>query len=294
MELRVLKYFLMVAREESITRAAERLHITQPTLSRQIAGLESEMGVSLIERGGRNISLTPEGILLRRRAEEIINLVDKTEMEVTQPGDILEGTINVAGGDLAAARDFVRLIKDFQYQHPGVHFKYYTDITPYICDYMSHGCVDVGLLVQPFDTEKFEFLPIGKPMRMGVYMKADDPLAKKKTIEPSDLQGKSLIKPFRDDINAMELCYEASEIWDNSVPIKVDLPNNAAVMVDEGLGYFLSSEGLIPFLDESRICFRPLAKEKQLIHTVLAWRRNQPFSRVTTAFISFLKEQLIK
>ena len=120
MELRVLKYFLMVAREESITRAAERLHITQPTLSRQIAGLESEMGVSLIERGGRNISLTPEGILLRRRAEEIINLVDKTEMEVTQPGDILEGTINVAGGDLAAARDFVRLIKDFQYQHPAV------------------------------------------------------------------------------------------------------------------------------------------------------------------------------
>lgn len=167
MEIRVLKYFLMVAREESITKAASRLHITQPTLSRQMADLEADMGVPLLDRSGRKIALTPEGILLRRRAEEIVSLVDKTEMEVSQAAENLEGTISVAGGDLSQARDFVRLIKEFQTLHPFVCFRYYTDITPYICECMDHGCVDVGLLVQPFDTEKYESLPIGKPSRVG-------------------------------------------------------------------------------------------------------------------------------
>ena len=292
MEFRVLKYFLMVAREESITRAADRLHITQPTLSRQMAELEKEMGVPLLVRGGRKIELTSEGILLRRRAEEILNLVDKTEMEVTQAGENLEGTISVAGGDLAASRDFIQLIKAFQKEHPQVHFKFYTDITPYICDYLDHGCVDVGLLVQPFDVEKYEFLPIGKPMRFGVYMKADDPLAQKTEISPEDLKGKVLIKSFREDLDVAQLCYGAGDIWDTNVPIKVDLPNNATIMIDEGMGYFLTSEGVIPFLDESRICFRPLSGEKQPLHTALAWRRNQPFSRAASTFISFLKEKL--
>ena len=147
MEIRVLKYFLMVAREESITKAAGRLHITQPTLSRQMADLEADMGVPLLDRSGRKIALTPEGILLRRRAEEIVSLVDKTEMEVSQAAENLEGTISVAGGDLSQARDFVRLIKEFQTRHPFVYFRYYTDITPYICECMDQGCVDVGLLV---------------------------------------------------------------------------------------------------------------------------------------------------
>lgn len=136
MEIRVLKYFLMVAREESITKAASRLHITQPTLSRQMADLEADMGVPLLDRSGRKIALTPEGILLRRRAEEIVSLVDKTEMEVSQAAENLEGTISVAGGDLSQARDFVRLIKKFQTLHPLVYFRYYTDITPYICECM--------------------------------------------------------------------------------------------------------------------------------------------------------------
>lgn len=194
MEIRVLKYFLMVAREESITKAASRLHITQPTLSRQMADLEADMGVPLLDRSGRKIALTPEGILLRRRAEEIVSLVDKTEMEVSQAAENLEGTISVAGGDLSQARDFVRLIKEFQTLHPLVYFRYYTDITPYICECMDHGCVDVGLLVEPFDREKYESLPIGKPSRMGVYMRADDPLAKKPEVWMQDLEGRPLLR----------------------------------------------------------------------------------------------------
>lgn len=281
MEIRVLKYFLMVAREESITKAASRLHITQPTLSRQMADLEADMGVPLLDRSGRKIALTPEGILLRRRAEEIVSLVDKTEMEVSQ----------AAGGDLSQARDFVRLIKEFQTLHPFVCFRYYTDITPYICECMDHGCVDVGLLVQPFDREKYESRPIGKPSRMGVYMRADDPLAKKPEVWMQDFEGRPLLQGLRPDLDAMLFAGHTDQ---DSHPamIESDLPTNLAIMVDEGMGYFIAGEGVLPFLDEHRICFRPIGEKPQYIYTFLAWRRNQPFSRVTKTFIEFLKEKL--
>ena len=285
MEIRVLKYFLMVAREESITKAASRLHITQPTLSRQMADLEADMGVPLLDRSGRKIALTPEGILLRRRAEEIVSLVDKTEMEVSQAAENLEGTISVAGGDLSQARDFVRLIKEFQTLHPLVYFRYYTDITPYICECMDHGCVDVGLLVEPFDREKYESLPIG------VYMRADDPLAKKPEVWMQDLEGRPLLRGLRADLDAM-LFARHTDQDSHPAMIESDLPTNLAIMVDEGMGYFISGEGVLPFLDERRICFRPIGEKPQYIYTFLAWRRNQPFSRVTKTFIEFLKEKL--
>lgn len=291
MEIRVLKYFLMVAREESITKAASRLHITQPTLSRQMADLEADMGVPLLDRSGRKIALTPEGILLRRRAEEIVSLVDKTEMEVSQAAENLEGTISVAGGDLSQARDFVRLIKEFQTLHPFVHFRYYTDITPYICECMDHGCVDVGLLVEPFDREKYESFPIGKPSRVGVYMRADDPLAKKPEVWMQDLEGRPLLQGLRPDLEAM-LFVRHTDQESHHAMIESDLPANLVIMVDEGMGYYISGEGVLPFLDEHRICFRPIGGKPQYIYTSLAWRRNQPFSRATKTFIEFLKEKL--
>lgn len=291
MEIRVLKYFLMVAREESITKAASRLHITQPTLSRQMADLEADMGVPLLDRSGRKIALTPEGILLRRRAEEIVSLVDKTEMEVSQAAENLEGTISVAGGDLSQARDFVRLIKEFQTLHPFVHFRYYTDITPYICECMDHGCVDVGLLVEPFDREKYESFPIGKPSRVGVYMRADDPLAKKPEVWMQDLEARPLLQGLRPDLEAM-LFVRHTDQESHPAMIESDLPANLVIMVDEGMGYYISGEGVLPFLDEHRICFRPIGGKPQYIYTSLAWRRNQPFSRATKTFIEFLKEKL--
>ena len=256
-----------------------------------MADLEADMGVPLLDRSGRKIALTPEGILLRRRAEEIVSLVDKTEMEVSQAAENLEGTISVAGGDLSQARDFVRLIKEFQTLHPFVYFRYYTDITPYICECMDHGCVDVGLLVQPFDTEKYESLPIGKPSRMGVYMRADDPLAKKPEVWMQDLEGRPLLQGLRPDLDAM-LFARHTDQDSHPAMIECDLPMNRAIMVDEGMGYFIAGEGVLPFLDEHRICFRPIGEKPQYIYTFLAWRRNQPFSRVTKTFIEFLKEKL--
>ena len=212
-------------------------------------------------------------------------------MEVSQAAENLEGTISVAGGDLAQARDFVRLIKEFQTLHPYVYFRYYTDITPYICECMDHGCVDVGLLVQPFDREKYESLPIGKPSRMGVYMRADDPLAQKPEVSMQDLEGRNLLQGLRPDLDAM-LFAEHTGQERHPATIESDLPTNQVIMVDEGMGYFIAGEGVLPFLDEHRIWFRPIGGKPQYIHTFLAWRRNQPFSRVTKTFIEFLKEKL--
>lgn len=183
-------------------------------------------------------------------------------MEVSQAAENLEGTISVAGGDLSQARDFVRLIKEFQTLHPLVYFRYYTDITPYICECMDHGCVDVGLLVEPFDREKYESLPIGKPSRMGVYMRADDPLAKKPEVWMQDLEGRPLLRGLRADLDAM-LFARHTDQDSHPAMIESDLPTNLAIMVDEGMGYFISGEGVLPFLDERRICFRPIGEKPQ-------------------------------
>lgn len=293
MENRVLAYFLMVAREESITKAAERLHITQPTLSRQMTNLEEEYGVKLLYWEGRRISLTPAGILLRKRAEDILYLVHQTEKELVSSGEDLEGTIYVAGGDLAATYDFVKLIKEFRERHPKVEFNYYSGVTTEIRERMDRGMTDIGILVDSYDFEKYEYLPIGKPMRNGIYMKADDPMAEKEYIRPEDLKGKTVILSTRKDLNSQFSSWAGEAIKSYDLGLSVSLPNNKTIMVDCGMGYSMSSEGVVPVLDESRICFRPFYPE-MWIHTFLAWRRNQPFSPPAEAFISFLKENIKK
>lgn len=290
MELRVLNYFLRVAREESITKAAESLHITQPTLSRQLSALEDELGVLLLNRGGRKLSLTPEGILLRRRAEEIMALVDKTEQEISEGEGNIEGTIAVAGGLLEANKDFIRLMKQFQTKNPRVVFDYFTGITDLITERMDRGLTDVGLLVSPFDVEKYDFVPVGSENRWGIYMRADDPLAKKEWVRPADLQGAKLILPSRRPMMSELATWMGDIVRTVHINAICNLPDNAAIMIDQKMGYFFSGDGM-PFLDEKRIVFRPLYPSFGS-KTVLAWRRNQPFGRPATAFISFLQKQL--
>lgn len=293
MELRVLNYFLMVVREENITRAAERLHLTQPTLSRQLSELEEELGVKLLIRGKRKVTLTEEGFLLRRRAEEILSLVERTEREVTESEEKLEGTVSVGGGDLPASREFIRLIHEFQMAHPLVEFRFLTAVTDILCERMDRGLIDVSLLVQPFDMEKYEALPFGKSGRWGIYMRADDPLAGQKIVNIKTLEDYPVIASNRSDILSRYFSLSGQDVHLNHVPIITNLPSNAVLMVEEGMGYFMGSEGVLPFLDESRIVFRPLTPV-MLAPPALAWRRNQPFSRAAAAFIEYLKDHAEK
>lgn len=158
MEIRVLRYFLTVVREESITRAAEVLHITQPTLSRQLSQMEDQMGVKLFVRGSRKISLTNEGLLLRRRAEEILELVDKTEQELIAQEEQVEGSVSIGCGDLRTVQRLPELIRTFHEKYPLVTFDLYTATADYVTERMDRGLTDIGLLLEPVDLEKYDFI----------------------------------------------------------------------------------------------------------------------------------------
>lgn len=179
MEIRVLRYFLTVIREESITRAAEILHITQPTLSRQLAQLEEELGVTLFTRGTRKITLTHEGILMRRRAEEIIELVDKAEKEVSQQNEVLEGTISLGCGDLHAVQILAKIIASFSSLYPKVNFDLYTASADHIKERIDKGLTDIGLLLEPVDLSKYEFIRIPQKEHWVALLPADSPLQKR-------------------------------------------------------------------------------------------------------------------
>lgn len=197
MEVRVLRYFLTVVREESITKAAEVLHITQPTLSRQLAQLEGELGVTLFSRGTRKISLTSEGMLLKRRAEEILELVDKTEQEMARQEELVEGTVAVGCGDLLAVQTLGELIRSFIQKYPRVTFDLYTATADHIKERMDRGVTDIGLLLEPVEMDKYEHIRLNRKESWGVAMRPDDPLAGKEKIRPEDLKGRPLILPRR-------------------------------------------------------------------------------------------------
>ena len=197
MEIRVLRYFLAVVQEESITKAAELLHITQPTLSRQIAQMEEEMGVKLFDRGTRKIVLTNEGMLLRRRAEEILELVEKTEQELAEQDERVEGTVSLGCGDLAAVQVLPDLIRGFHERYPAVTFDLYTATADHVKERMDRGVTDIGLLLEPIDKEKYDYIGLNCREQWVVVIPPDSPLAELDAVSPKDLRGLPLILPHR-------------------------------------------------------------------------------------------------
>lgn len=192
MEIRVLRYFLTVVREESITKASEVLHITQPTLSRQLAQMEEEIGVRLFERGTRKIRLTNEGILLGRRAEEILQLVDKTEKELVEQEEQVEGRISVGCGEIASVQLLPKLIQSFRQKYPLVSFDIFTATADLVKEQM-----DKGLLLEPIEMGKYEFIRLDMKEKWVVLMPPDDPLAEKEAVTAGDLAKLPLILPRR-------------------------------------------------------------------------------------------------
>ncbi len=197
MEIRVLRYFLTVVREESITKASEVLHITQPTLSRQLSQMEEEVGVKLFERGPRKITLTNEGILLRRRAEEILQLVDKTEKELAEQDEQVEGKISIGCGEIASVQLLPELFRAFREKYPRVSFDIFTATADLVKEQMDKGLLDIGLLLEPIDMEKYDFIRLDMKEKWVVMMRPDDPLARKEYITAQELSALPLILPRR-------------------------------------------------------------------------------------------------
>lgn len=288
MEIRVLRYFLTVVREEGINRAAEALHITQPTLSRQLAQLEEEVGVKLFHRGARRITLTNEGILLKRRAEEILALVERTERELTEQEKLVEGSIVIGGGELAAVQVLSEIIQSFHEKYPLVSYDIFTANADLVKEYIDKGLIDIGVLLEPIDTPKFDFIRLKQKERWVVLMRPDDPLAEKETVRAEDLEGMPLILPRRPGVQN-EL---SSWFGDSFKKVKVlftsNLSTNGAIMVQGGLGYSIVIEGSVSLMDREKITYRPLYPELEA-SCVLAWKKQQPFSLAAGRFIEHIK-----
>lgn len=288
MELRILKYFLMVAREENITRAAQRLNVTQPTLSRQLMQMEEELGVRLFQRGKHSISLTEDGILLKQRAQEIIHIENKIREDLSHKGDSLTGTVTIGSGETRSMNDVSDLIQSFREENPKVTFEIYSGIADDVKDKIEDGTVDIGLLTEPVDISKYEFIRIPQKEQWGVIMRDDCPLANKEYICPEDLLGQPMITAKRESVRN-ELANWLGDYYDNiEFAASCDLIYNTEALVKGGVGIALC---LKSDSHHSNICFRPLLPALET-GAVLVWRKNRAVSPAVKKFIRHFKSCL--
>lgn len=286
MELRILRYFLTVAKEQSFTKAAQQLHITQPTLSRQLASFEKELGVDLFIRKGKNITLTQEGILLKRRALEILNLEERT-LEELKKKEVIEGTITIGCGEFTAVEILAKICKIYKEKYPLVEIAIHTATADTIYEMMSKGLVDIALFMEPVDITGFDYIRIVDSDHWVVGMRADDPLARKEWIKKEDLFGKPLILPERIGVQSELANWFGSDFCQLNIAMTSNLGTNAGVMAMNGLGYPVSIEGATRYWKQDLLVQRRLFPEITA-NTVIAWRRNIPHSHAVKKFIEVI------
>ena len=277
MEIRILRYFLMVAKERSFTNAAKQLHITQPTLSRQLADFEKELGVSLFVRKGKTIALTQEGILLKRRALEILELEERTLEEIKGKEELIEGTITFGCGESAVIETLALIIKSYKDKYPRVQIRIHTATADRIYEMMNQGLIDIGLFVEPANIENLDYIRFKDSDHWVVGMPSVDPLAQKEYIEKSDLLDKPLILPERVNIQSELANWFGNDFKNLHIAFTSNLGTNAAIMASYGLGYPVSIEGAAKYWKEDMIVQRRLYPEIKTSN-VFAWRRNIPHS----------------
>lgn len=286
MELRVLTYFLVVAREENITKAAQLLHITQPTLSRQLQQLEDELGVTLFRRVKHSIQLTPEGHLLRHRAQEMVDLANKTKAELFNSESHLGGTIAIGCGESQNMSFISQCINVFRDKHPLVSFQIYSAHAEDIKERLQRGVLDIGLLMEPVDVTSYEYLRLTEKSKWGVLVHATDPLARKAYITNQELEESSLLLPSREAVSK-EIKAWLGESYDRIHVIgHYNLLFNAMNMVAHRVAYALCLELEATY---KGVAFVPLCPVLET-GAVLAWKKHQVFSPAAQAFINVLKE----
>lgn len=286
MELRVLNYFLMVVREENITRASQLLNVTQPTLSRQLMQLEDELGVKLFERSSHSIILTDAGMLLKRRAQEIVSLADKARREFSQEDGSLSGELTFGCGELQSVGFLTGLMGSFHTAHPLVHFDMYSGNADNIKEQIERGLLDIGLLMEPVDIGRYEFLRLPVKESWGILVREDSKLAQKDCVTPQDLVDIPLMMSKRALVRN-ELASWFGDLYDKlDIIMFYNLVYNAAVMASRNGGAILCLK-----LDNSfeRLRFIPMYPKLEA-GSVLAWKKNQIFSPVTSAFIHYAKK----
>lgn len=293
MEIRVLRYFLAVAREESITAAANFLHLTQPTLSRQIHDLEEELGQRLLIRKSHRVTLTPEGMLLRKRAEEILSMVDKTESEFRSLETTVSGDVYIGSGETQAVRQIAEIIRRMQVEYPGIHYHMHSGNAQDITDRLDNGLLDFGILIQPADITKYDSLDLPAKDVWGVIMRKDSPLAAKEQLCKEDLRSLPLLCSRQAVLtqrhgNAFASWFGA-EFEKLNIVSTYNLIYNAAIMVEAGVGYAVTLDHLANTSATSDLCFRPLFPRLESGLNII-WKKYQVFSPAAEVFLDHLKE----
>lgn len=287
MELRTLKYFLAVAREENITRAAQMLHISQPALSRQMMQLEEELGVTLFVRGNHRITLTEDGLLLKRRAQELISLADKTRNDFLRKETELTGEIAIGSGEFRSTRALTQAMVAFRKQHPLVRFRIYSGNTDNIQDYIERGLLDLGVMGEPIDIGKYEFVPMPVRETWGVLAPKDSQLAKQEQVQPKDLLGIPLVTASRDlQGSVAEWFGELYEQMD--IAAVGNLLYNEAMLVESGLGAVICIQLDCSYENLTFLPFSPAVESR----TALVWKKDSVFAPATAAFVNFVSEYM--
>ncbi len=291
MELRVLEYFLAVTREQSISGAAEVLHLSQPTLSRQIKDMEEELGKQLIIRGNRKISLTEEGMILRKRAEEIIDMVHKTESEITLSDDNIRGDIYIGAGETDAVRLLAKSAKKLQLEYPDIHYHISSGDSIDVAEQLDKGLIDFGIIFEPFDISKYDYIELPIKDTWGILMRKDSPLANKSFVTPEDIHELPLIISRLSKNSAPLNQWMHSKLSLLNIVATYSLIFNASLMVDEGLGYALTLDKLINTTGDSNLCFIPLKPNLEAV-MYITWKKYQIFTKAADKFLEKLQECL--
>ena len=294
MEVRALKYFLIAVREGNITKAAKYLNLTQPNLSRQINMLERDIGHKLFERKHNNIELTPEGILLKKRAEEIIDMIEKTRAEFNFTDKVIAGDIFIGAGETWAMSLLASVMKEMQSIYPYIKYNIYSGNFNDITEKLDKGLLDFGVLIDPADLSKYDYLKIPAKDTWGVIMRKDSKLAKKKYITKTDLLDLPLImsrQAIENKLNDNDFIRWFGDSFDKlNIAATYNLLYNALIMVREGMGYALSLDKLIDSMHNENICFIPL-KPKLESGLNIVWKKNQEFSRASKIFLDRLTNE---
>lgn len=292
MELRVLQYFLAVAREQNISSAAESLHLSQPTLSTQLKALEEELGKQLLIRGtkgSRKVLLTEEGMLLRKRAEEILELVRMTEREISLSDEVIAGDVYIGTGESDMIRIFARAAKRIQEKYPDIHFHILSGNSAFVKEHLDRGLIDFGVVYSPVDTTVYSSIKVPIRDTWGVLMRKDSPLAQKDVIQPQDLWDKPLILSAQKTDAWPMSSWFGQDITRLNIVATYNLVFNASLLVEEGLGYAVCFDKLINVSGDSKLCFRPLSTKMEAEASII-WKRYQLLSKAAQKFMDCLKE----
>ncbi|QQO07694.1 LysR family transcriptional regulator [Breznakiella homolactica] len=288
MDVRILKYFLAVAKEGNITKAADILHVTQPTLSRQLMDLEQELGTELLVRGKRSVTLTPSGVLFQQRALEMVSLLDKAKRDIAGHNGMVAGTVSIGCVETVASLLLPDVLESFHAQYPAVQYEIYTANGDGIRGRIDSGRINIGILVEPVETAKYDFIPLPFQDTWGVIMRADDPLAKKKSLRVGDILGLPLFVPWR-DIVIDEI---ASWIGGDAKKLNIlgynNLMTNTLPLIERGLGYGVCVGGALSIRPYKNICFVPFSPKRTSGH-VLAWKKNRIFNQTESLFLEHIK-----